>query len=113
MINSPPLAAPNSCQITARLCGVGGDRYFAFGFLDGSSFGSTYLKSSGPMAVTSTTVSPVAQAKWDMRGGAEKNPPGVSGWPLDLSSLSPIPTLNVPDNTVTFSTVLCQCGGIV
>ena len=96
-----------------RLCGAGNACQLVLADLDGSSFGSTYLKSNGPMPVTSTTVSPVAQAKCDMRGGAEKNPPEVSDWPLDLSSLSPIPTLNVPESTVTFSIVLCQCGEIV
>ena len=53
------------------------------------------------------TVSWLVQAKCCTPLGTCKNPPGLTAWPLLSSTVSPIPMWNVPEMTVTFSSLGC------
>ena len=64
------------------------------------------------MPCTCTTTSPLAIAEPCISGSRNAKLP-AGKLPILLSSnVSPIPTLNVPEITVTFSRLGCQCGAI-
>src|SRR6266480_5982612 len=65
------------------------------------------------MAWTWTMVSPLLMAKCRISLGTIKKLPTFIVCSLLSSKLSPIPTRKVPFSTVTFSSVGCQCAGIL
>src|SRR5437660_11834892 len=65
------------------------------------------------MAWTWTMVSPLLMAKCRISLGTIKKPPTFIVCSLLSSKLSPIPTRKVAFSTVTFSSVGCQCAGIL
>ena len=65
------------------------------------------------MAWTWTMVSPLLMAKCRISLGTVKKLPTFIVCSLLSSKLSPIPTRKVPFSTVTFSSVGCQCAGIL
>jgi hypothetical protein len=71
--------------------------------LRGSSCGSTYVRSQGPVVVIWITVSPSAKAWCGMPGGSAKKLPSRSGRARSRSADSPMPSRNVPSITVTIS----------
>src|ERR1700756_2012230 len=90
------------------------DFAFAAGASGGmTSDGFTQFTLNGPAPGTCTIVSPLLDSKCRTSFGIDTKFPAFIGVSLLSSKLSPIPTKKTPLSTVTFSSVGCQCAGIL
>src|SRR6266404_7067698 len=100
--------AQRDCAIFATEC-------YRVGFASGgiTSAGFTQFTLNGPMAFTCTIVAVLLSAKCRISFGILTKLPGFIVSSFVASNFSPMPTRNVPSSTVTFSSVGCQCAGIL
>src|SRR4029077_14575064 len=78
-------------------------RWFCYLSLSESSAELRKLNCKGELPWTCTMVSPHAIAKWCMLGSRKPKPAAMKAVILFALKTSPIPSLNVPEMTVTFS----------
>ena len=71
----------------------------------------TYVIRHGPIPLNWTTDFSAVQPKWCILGSMMETLPAGSVVVLAWSKMSPMPKCNVPDRTVTHSTVGYQYGG--